>query len=193
MDEEMIPVKLNALKHHFRFLCAMAENWKGSEWETVRVALQELGSNQFDVYLGKLSPGEICHEIDRSLTQTGIHSREDLRAWLGRSGYKTMLISDGSSWVIRESEPGGQFVHIHPARQQPVVKRFRATHLKTAVAVIFECREPDRAVPGLSTSRINELRRERLGLSPVKSLGESRKIAETIHFFCTFTLRELKT
>jgi hypothetical protein len=144
--------------------------------------LQELGNNQFDMYLGEISPADICAEIREQLKQYGIRSREELKSYLGAKEYKTFYIADGSVWVVRESESGPEYAHIHPARNQKQARRMKASHLKTAVAWIYETNRSDAAIEEITTFRINELRIRRLGLSPVKSLTESRRIAETIRF-----------
>jgi hypothetical protein len=178
----IVPVRLNALKHHARFMFSQVARWNSSPWETVYRELQELGNNQFDMYLGEISPAEICAFIRQQLEQSGIRSREELKSYLGVKEYKTLSIPDGSFWVVRESESGPEYAHIHPARNQKLVRRVKANHLKTAVAWLYENNRSDNAIMEITTLRINELRIRKLELSPVKSLSESRRIAETIGF-----------
>jgi hypothetical protein len=182
MNEFTSPVKLNALKHHFSYLQHRIDQWAGSEWDMIREELQELGGNQFDVYTGNLPPEDICIEINNYLTINQVHSRSDLHQWLGRQGYKTVTISDNSRWVIRESESGTGYAHIHPARNQSGVKRIKANHLKTAVALICENRGNGEQVLEFTTIQINAVRIARLGLSPIKAIRDSGKILNTMQF-----------
>jgi hypothetical protein len=182
MDVKILPVKLNALKHHACFLHLQVSRWNRFPWETVNGELQELGNNQFDMYLGEISPADICIEIRNQLEHFGIRSRKELKAILGAKKYKTFSIADGSVWVVRESESGPEYAHIHPARNQKLVRRMKASHIKTAVAWVYDTSRTDAAFREITTSKINELRIRRLGMSPVKSLSESRRIAETIGF-----------
>ncbi len=182
MVVNIIPVRLNALKHHARFLFLQVARWNHSPWELVSAELQEMGNNQFDIYLGDISPADVCIEIRSKLENSGIRSREELKSFLGVKGYKTLTIADGSGWVVRESVSGPEYAHIHPARNQKLVRRMKASHLKTAVAWVYETNRTDAATGEITTYKINELRIRRLDLSPVKSLSESRRIAETIRF-----------
>lgn len=182
MVVNILPVRFNALKHHARFLFSQVERWNSFLWDTVRGELQELGNNQFDMYLGEISPADICADIRKQLEQSGIRSREDLKLFLGAKKYKPFSIDDGSVWVVRESESGPEYAHIHPARNQKLVRRMKASHLKTAVAWLYETSKTNVAAGEITTCKINELRMRRLDLSPVKSLSESRRIAETIGF-----------
>jgi len=177
-----LPLKLNALKHHLPYLKSRIDQWAGYGWDTIRKELLELGGNQFDVYTGNLSQEDICDDIDQYLTKNHICSRDDLHQWLGRQGYRTVTISDNSRWVIRESVSGPDYAHIHPARNQPGVKRIKANHLKTAVALICENNGNGKPSPEFSTSQINTIRITRLGLSPVKSIEDSTKILEMVRF-----------
>lgn len=104
MGNNSVIVKFNALKHHLGFLRKEINRWKQLEWQEVRQGIQGLGSNQFDLYTGTLESAMILSEAGDYLKNNGIDSRERLRAWLGRKGYRTFSLSDGSRWVVRESE-----------------------------------------------------------------------------------------
>jgi hypothetical protein len=175
-------VKLNPLKHHLGFLKARMECWKEMEWEEVREEILELGNNQFDMYKGYLTVRQICEEADQHIRISGIHNREELQKWLGRIAYRSVLLSDGSKWIIRESDSPALPAHIHPARYQECVIRVRSTHLKTAVALIYENRKCRPAVPDPGTGFVNRVRTEKLSLSPVRSVNDSRRILETLRF-----------
>jgi hypothetical protein len=180
--EDNLQVKLNALKHHASFLKFRMERWKKMGWSDVREELQELGNNQFDVYTGELPVEEILSQVNGFLLRHHIINRADLQRWLGKAGYKTIVLSDQSRWVIREGESLPAPVHLHPGRNQEQIKRIRATHLKTAIALIYEKIELTSFLDECATQRINSIRIAQLDLSPVKSIKDSRKIMETVKF-----------
>jgi len=60
----------------------------------------------------------------------------------------------------------------------------KASHVKTLIAMVFDRRDLEGvesilAPEEMSTPYINMIRKERLHLSPVRSLEESRRIAQT--------------
>ena len=176
-------IRFNALKHHLGFLRKEIYRWKALEWPRVAEELLKLGNNQFDLYAGLLPVAAILGGTSQILITNGAAEREQLRTWLGKKGYRSFVLSDGSRWVVRESGHDG-LAHIHPARHQPLVQRVKASHLKTIVALLWSLTDPlsltDANQPlEWSTPFINQIRRERLGLSPVRSLEESRRIAQT--------------
>ncbi len=156
------------------------EEWKGRNPGDVAGYLAELGGNQFDLYTGSLSVEEIREAITCMIRALGITTREDYIRWLGKQGYKTVTLSDQSRWILRKSETGKDFVHAHPGRNQPLVIRVKANHIKTAVAFLTVDPGRDYCVGELSTGMINKLRHEILGLSPVRSLQESMRIVDTV-------------
>jgi hypothetical protein len=175
-------VKLNPLKHHLGFLKARIESWKKMEWAEVYEEILEMGNNQFDMYTGTLSADRICAETGQILCALGINTKEELHEWLGRISYRSVRLSDGSKWIIRESESPDTPAHVHPARYQQCVKRLRSTHLKTAVALMYENKFNWPDLPDQGTGYINSVRSGILGLSPVRSVDESRRILETVRF-----------
>lgn len=173
-------IRFNTLKHHFAFLKCRIKEWHAYPIHYVLPEIQELGSNQFDVYTGALTIGEILGEVNIQLSAFSIADSGHLASWIGKRGYRTLRLSDGSCWVIRVGEDPAKFIHLHPCRQQQLVTRIKANHLKTAIILILGNHIPGPA--GFSTSLINEIRREILGLSPVKSVADSRKIMDAYRF-----------
>lgn len=175
-------VRFNARKHHFSFLRSRIIQWSQMEWDKVIEELQQLGNNQFDVYTGKLSVDAIRHETACQLSERKIETGDDLRKWLGTKGYRTLLLSDYSRWIVRECESAGFLAHVHPGRNQPLARRIKASHLKTAIALIYELKNEAFLCDRLTTDQINAVRKEKLGLSPVKSASDSYRIKETLLF-----------
>ncbi len=185
MIEIPVIVRLNTRKHHFSSLRSEIFQWSEMEWENVREELKQLGNNQFDVYTGKLSVEAICKETLLLLSGGKIKTRDDLRKWLGTKGYRILLLSDHSRWIVRECELPGFLVHVHPGRNQLLAGRIKASHLKTAIALIHELKNEVFSYFKLTTEQINAARKEKLGLSPVKSAVDSCKIKETLLFVLT--------
>lgn len=175
-------IRFNTLKHHYRYFCSRLEQWKKYPWERVALEIQELGANQFDVYTGALSPDEIAGEISLILTHCGVASKETLAKWLGKKGYHTLELSDGSKWVVRLGEDPVRYIHLHPGRLQKLVQRIKASHLKTAVALYMEADYAGTGTDEEATRRINRVRTARLGLSPVRSASDCRRILQTVTF-----------
>lgn len=175
-------IRFNALKHHHGYFSSRLELWKKYTWDQVAQEIQELGSNQFDVYTGLLSPEEIVTQTAVHLSQHGIRSKETLENWLGRNSYHTLTLSDGSKWVVRLGEDPARYIHLHPGRQQSLVVRIKASHLKTAVALNMEPENASTAENEHATTLINRIRTALLGLSPVRSAAESRRILQTLAF-----------
>jgi len=175
-------IRFNALKHHYGYFCSRLGQWEKWPWDQVALEIQELGTNQFDVYTGALSPEEITGQTADQLNSCGVGSRDTLVKWLGKNGYRTLVLSDGSRWVVRLGEDPLKYIHLHPARQQNLVERIKASHLKTAVGLYMD---PDYAGTEKNeeaTALINRVRTARLGLSPVRSASESRRILQTLTF-----------
>jgi hypothetical protein len=181
-DDHNIQFKLNTLKHHALYLRSRLEHWRKLSWSAVKEELLKLGNNQFDVYTGELTVDEIGRQVNQILLQHNLKKRSDLQKWLGKQGYRTVQLSDQSKWVIRESESEDIPVHLHPARNQDCVKRIRAVHLKTAVALIHEKKRITSALLDCTTEKMNTLRIDRLELSPVRSVEDCHKILETVTF-----------
>jgi hypothetical protein len=182
MEATAHAIRFNPLKHHLGFLLRAIEKWNHSPSEEIYRELNELGSNQFDLYTGRLHEQTILSEVEDQLRSSGINSSELLRQWLGHRGYRAIILSDGSHWIIREGSQQEMYIHIHPSRHQEQVYRIRANHLKTAVVMILEHCFPFRTEITRNTKCINEIRSGKLGLSPVKSAADSKRIIETIDF-----------
>jgi hypothetical protein len=125
---------------------------------------------------------EITWEVGNTMIENQIRSQADLHAWLGKASYKTIELSDGSKWIVRESDSSGTPAHIHPARNQTAVIRMKSSHVKTAIALMYENRGNLWVVNDFNTLRFNTIRTEKTSLSPVKSLEESKRIMATYRF-----------
>ena len=181
-ENNLSPVRFNPMKHHLGWLLQQIERWKQSDRPTVIEELKSLGENQFDLYTGKLSCAEIRDIVLQFLQTENILAPASLQKWLGPRGYQTMTFPDGSVWIIRSGTVPDLYIHLHPARNQQMVKRIKANHLKTVIGLLITGDSVPELITG-QNEKINHIRRQELGLSPVKSLVECRRIVETWRFF----------
>jgi hypothetical protein len=162
-------VLLNTWKHH---AAALRQRVR----EAVQAgapALKELagqliviGTELMDLYTGPLTPAEIGSKVIAQLQAEGRLALPAYREWVkGSGGYCLLTFDDGTRWVLRLGDEGGRYVHVHPGRWAPQTCRVRANVLKTAVLVLAHA-----GIHGgdpLDRARVNAVRRDYLGLSPV--------------------------
>jgi hypothetical protein len=170
------PVLFNAWKHHagalHRHLAAAAQGGPPA-LAALPPRLLVIGTDLMDLYTGPLPPAAIAAGVVAALRAAGRLEPDAFRTWLEENqGYRVVpLAEDGSRWVLRYGAGGDRYVHVHPGRGAPGTRRVRANVLKTAVMVL--------AFTGAhggdpcDVPLINRVRREYLGLSPVRDLGSS--------------------
>ncbi|MEN8116371.1 MAG: hypothetical protein ABFS16_05300 [Bacteroidota bacterium] len=163
------PITFNPHKHHFHFLLSEIERWKHMNWELVEQELLTIGTNLIDFYLGNLDVQQICNETITFFEQTDLLDKEIFKYWLDAPNYKKIRLSDSSEWLIKEGNNHERYIHIHPAKFSAHTIRVRATTLKTVIALTVHSIQIKK---GLKTNlqAVNRIRRNRLGLSPIKSL-----------------------
>ncbi len=141
--------------------------------------LKSIGSNVTDVYFGNLEPVIIKTEVAVILNEIAVASEENLDLFLRKIGddYANIALPDDSIWTLRRGT-GTAFAHVHPAKFSPLVRRFKAPTLKTAVLAARFLRDN----PGekLSLEILNRLRYEFLDLSPVKYVPNYGGLAQTL-------------
>ncbi len=175
------PVAFNPYKHHLGFLKEQIEIWRTVDWAKTEADLLNMGNNLIDLYYGKLTVSEICLQSIQFAGENGITGPDTLRIWLHPHHYRKMKLSDQSLWVIRLGNDDDRYLHIHPAKNSPCTLRVRAATIKTVVAVSVL---PDRGEEScLRLSEVNRIRKEKLGLSPVRRLERGKGIAGLFSFF----------
>jgi hypothetical protein len=177
-----LPLKFNCWKHHADFIKKQIESYRGE-----RISIKELkktllviGESQMDLYVGKLSPQEICDEIQSRLKSTGLLAFREYKKWLFDMGseYKLMEISDSSVWTLRLGNEEERYVHIHPARNSPATLRVKALTLKTAIAVLITNYERNSTL--IDTLQINTVRKNILNSPPVKKVSSNSAVLRVI-------------
>lgn len=168
-------ILLNELKHHRASILRLAEQ---ATADTIARSVSVLGNSQMDVYYGWLDVPALAEEVITQLTDVPLTGEQDYRQWLAEEGgYRKMILSDTSEWILLHGIEPGRYVHLHPARYSPHSMRVKATTLKTAVACMV-C-YPGNNEPSLE--ELNLLRSSLLQLSPVKEAGQCHHLWKVIH------------
>lgn len=158
-------ILFNALKHHRGYIRQELENITP---DILSEKLKVLGNSQMDIYYGQLDIPAIYNEVINHVKEAGITDETSYLQWLkSNNGYVKITLSDSSRWILLHGTEPGRYIHLHPARYSPHSMRVKAAVLKTAMACMII--QPDSAQPGLIT--LNHIRKDRLGLSPVKDLA----------------------
>ena len=164
-----LPVMFNPYKHHFHFLLNEIKRWKQCEWAEISKELLPIGNNLVDFYTGTLSIHEICTETLYFFRNQKIVLRDDFIKWLQTSEWKKIELSDHSKWLIKCGNDDERFIHVHPAKFSMHSVRVRATTLKTVIALMV-CEITISPVHKNNLLAVNTIRKEKLELSPIKSL-----------------------
>ncbi|HNS30515.1 MAG TPA: hypothetical protein PKL52_08290, partial [Tenuifilaceae bacterium] len=110
-----------------------------------------------------------------------IVSHADYEDWLRTSGleYRSITLSDGSSWTLRLGRMPNRFVHIHPSRYSANTLRIKASTLKTAIALkmVF----PTLNIPP-NLQQVNQARDLLHNLSPVKGIHSSKSLIKILAY-----------
>jgi len=178
-----LPLTFNCWKHHAGFIKNQIEFYGGKKIsvEELQKTLLVIGESQMDLYVGELSPQNICDEIVSKLKSTGVLAFEAYKKWLFDSGneYKLIKISDKSVWTMRLGKQEKRYVHVHPGRYSPVTVRVKALTLKTAIAVLIINYKI--YIPLIDTLKINEVRNEILNSPPVKKVSSNSAVIRVIN------------
>lgn len=163
------PFMLNGWKHHMGFLAFQIRKWtaKPEQLYPLFVAkLKVLGDSLFDIYTGKLDPGQITAELTTTLQGFHVFDKEAYTRWIDSSSqlFWQLSISDGSEWTMRHGDSEEFYIHIHPARHSLYSERLKANQLRTALATLILANmrgeQPNMRI-------LNQVRQDYLGLSRV--------------------------
>ncbi len=180
-DDVPAPMLFNLWKHHagtIRRRIAAVAGGQPAALEQIARQLVKIGTELMDLYIGSLAPVEIAEGLRAQLQAAGVLDPAAYRTWLDANrGYRILsLPADNSAWVLRLGDDIGRHVHVHPGRWTPHTRRVRSTVLKTAILVLAAAGE---AGP-LDVTRINQLRRDYLGLPPIAAVADQGGLREAI-------------
>ncbi|WP_297086137.1 hypothetical protein [uncultured Draconibacterium sp.] len=167
------PVQFNPYKHHFGFLLDEIVRWQAANKNELKEYLQRIGNNICDFYLGALSCHEVCAFCSEYFKHLKINNKQALIIWLGNSDWKKISLPDHSEWLIKPGNLAQRYVHIHPAKYSEHTIRVRATTLKTVLALAIH-QLPLQTNTTRNLQHVNQIRKDYLDLSPVKSVHKSQ-------------------
>ncbi len=170
------PVLFNPWKHHLGFI---QEKLRTGDRDPLQ-CLEFIADNVTDLYTGPLSPDAVAREVIGRLRENNALEPAPFAAMLGQHSrnYCTIELSDASLWVLLWGRERKRHVHVHPARVSRIVTRVKGITLKTAIACLKVAKQ--RNADHFSRVLIDEVRRDLLGLPPVKRVHYDRGIGRCI-------------
>lgn len=182
MDKIPVPITFNTHKHHFLFLKEQINQWKNQDWYIAQKELLNLGENLLDFYFGELTVKEICEEVTCYFKHKNISDFEAFKLWLGDAEYRKIELSDHSRWIIKKGLNPKRYIHIHPAKTSDHTLRIRAVTLKTVAALQVQSITIQESM-NKNLEQVNNIRKNYLHLSPIKSLSYNKGIFKIWRLF----------
>jgi hypothetical protein len=174
------PLVFNPLKHHLgyirNFIIKNSYAVKPGDNAEVIKELRHTGGSVMDIYTGELTYSEIGDEFLCHIKTKRLSDRIIYKKWTGTGprDFKTISLSDGSSWVMKYHDNEHRFVHIFPARYSPHSFRIKANTLKSAILYQIFIGKDYVSEEDLNTARAIA------SLSPVKDIFDTEAISEMI-------------
>ncbi|NEM99475.1 hypothetical protein GXP69_17395 [Pontibacter sp. BT327] len=163
------PVLFHPLKHHIGYVRAFIHEQTIHSAAGIGTALRSIGQSQLDFYTGSMLPLQVAQEVILHLQQHNILAPEAFYSYLisGGEHYQTIMLSDGTDWVLRWGVVAERYVHLHPARYAAQTIRVKAVSLKTAIAAIVAAAQTNYSI---DLKLVNKVRTEWLQLPPLTVL-----------------------
>ncbi len=175
---EYKPVAFNPWKHHRNYVCSQIEQNRRKDETDFSQYLNYIGGTLLDFYLGNLTVEGIINEVNLHFRNNGVNNADTFKHWLGlpAKAFRSIILSDGSRWVMRLGQNDEFYIHIHPGRYSPLTVRCRPTTLKVAIAYryLFGFERDD-----LDVVKINRARKF-ADLPPVNTLDSVTAILKFI-------------
>lgn len=180
MDKEIIlpfPIRFNPLKHHRKYILRLLENASPG---MIADLLDPVCNNYLDLYTGSLTSTQIALEVIAALKSIHVLDAEKFIPWVeANHGYRKIILSDQSEWIVRAGNESERFVHLHPSRTGPYSVRFKGSTLKTICLIKINMQDSEKS-PSLDiVNRVRLL----VGLSPVKKLEPDKGILASFSRF----------
>ncbi|MBB3187514.1 hypothetical protein [Microbacter margulisiae] len=176
-----VPFRFNPWKHHLHWvediLQGLLYNSSGMpDMQDAVDHIRAINNNYVDVYTGSLTFTQLLDEVNAIIKHAGIESSADFLSWLDGKEFRVVTLSDKSAWVLREGAEEEFYLHLHPARSAPHIIRLHGNSWKTAiVARLFYPHQEE-----IELGMINELRKNKLNLSPIKNMEHSQRLREAL-------------
>jgi hypothetical protein len=184
--EELVPkpILFNFWKHHLHFLLSEIQKRQGKiAVESLKAQMKKIGNSTTDLYTGTLSIGEICEYCILKLKNMHRYRKDIYLKWLNENpeAYQCIDLPDDSVWIFKAGIEKGRHIHIHPGRNVPHTLRVKANILKTAYLTNLYASAKN--ISPFEIDLINQLRREILGLSPIKFVTMNHDLGKMIYLF----------
>jgi hypothetical protein len=177
-------ISFNCWKHHAGFIAEQLTLVDGiKKFEELKSGLLLIGESQMDLYLGLLSPTEICEQIISGLRSQKIFSSKQYRDWLSKNGkdFQLLELKDTSVWTLRFGITQEKYIHIHPGRYSPHTVRVKAATLKTAILILGLRRAGE--IKNIDTESLNKIRKKYLNEPPIKSISSANGTRRVLKYF----------
>ena len=161
----------NTLKHHSGSVGDFIQMAKVKSFggEQLNSMMKKIGQSMIDFYYGGLTPSKIALEIGMYLSSINCFEKKSYCEFIQKKQkkYRTVELSDGSSWIMLLGRESGNYIHIHPARESRHTIRIKAISLKTAIFIrVFYAED----LANLSIVALaNEVRQKYLDEPPLKN------------------------
>lgn len=180
-----VPVLLNCWKHHKGFIQYRIRRvvMRGEDaFQKLPSQIVTIGDSLLDLYAGLLNPYDISILIKSELKKRSIVSSQSYEKWIkdSKNNYQTIYLPDSSFWTLRLGQIE-RYIHIHPGRYSPHTIRVRALTLKTAITVLAWSKIHSKFSYDVNT--INQIRKETLNASPVKTVSDKYGLGKVISMF----------
>jgi hypothetical protein len=161
------PIAFSGWKHHLGYISQNTKEFCNSlDINKTNELCKGIGGSVIDLYYGKLSPMEVSIEILDYLKNANVEDIHSFKQWLANDGegYRKVILSDESTWVLRYGRFAGRHIHIHPARYSVNTLRVKPTVIKTLIAYLLYF---DTSALDIEVGQLNWVRKEVLGLPPL--------------------------
>lgn len=178
------PILFNCWKHHFDFLLAeIRKHYALDDSELLKMLVKKIGKSTTDLYIGTMDIPEVVDFCVNRLKRLHRFRKNTYLTWLSESQeeYRLMEFPDGSVWVLKIGTEEGRHIHIHPGRNVPHTIRVKATILKTSWLVNLYALNGNNSP--MDIHLINHVRKEILGLSPIKFVTMNHDLGKMIYLF----------
>lgn len=202
------PFSFNIWKHHLGEIRRVLDS--DPSRESVLSETRTIGNGVLDLYTGGLGALEITGEMHGSLLETikiatqgneadgsetmdrpdrDLPDPRTYAEWIeGNGGYRTMEISDGSTWVLRWGRIRERFIHIHPGRKSMHTVRFNASAWKSAVLLYYLKRhcefDINKTIHTIDIDSINRARGLAKDLPPLDESTDASAIRRAWRLLC---------
>jgi hypothetical protein len=178
------PIAFNCWKHHLHFIKNSLE--KNSEFNVshlnIHDIVQHIGESNVDFYYGSLDVNDISKQVISYIETLGRIDFDDFTKWVNSNGvdFKSITLSDGSTWTIRLGSSIERFIHIHPSRHSKKTVRVKSSTLKTVLAYFYTYSLNDDKI---TVEKVNRIRNKIVKLPSVRPNSQLTAVSRLADYF----------